>query len=243
MKTQIIAIIASTLVLASCGTSTNQQQTTEPETAEPVDNSAKTEAIFNEFQNLYTELLNFKDEPDFKTYGFGAGGPYNNWLKKVESLKNNPDSKLLLSKGVVAGELEQLGLAYVTSKGQETETTEFFNKTFSEAINPEPVEEVVNESGNASYDNIKANYELFGKWSISVAGQSYPYEIYRKDNEFIGVIPTGDFRTEQLEKKGNDYYVRGNKQGEFYRIDANLNMTLFDKDGDLSTVGYKATKQ
>jgi len=60
--------------------------------------------------------LEFKDKSDFKTYGFGQGGTYSEWLTKVKDLKKNPDSKLLLQKGVVAGELEQLGLAYASSK-------------------------------------------------------------------------------------------------------------------------------
>lgn len=243
MKTHIITFITAIFILASCGTGTNNQPENEPEASAPVDNTARTEAIFKEFQTLYSELLAFKDKDDFKAYGFGKGGPYNEWLGKVESLKKNPDAKLLLSKGVVAGELEQLGLAYATSKGQETESTSFFNKTFSDAINQKPIEVVETSSGNANYDNLKKDYELFGKWSISAAGYSYPYEIYKKENEYIGVKSSGEYKTEILDKKGNDYYVKGNKFGEFYRIDKNLNLTLFDRDGDLTSAGYRATKQ
>ena len=62
------------------------------------------------------------------------GGPYKDWLTKVRALKDEANSKLLLRKGFVAGELETLGLSYVASKGREADVTIFFNKIFSEAI-------------------------------------------------------------------------------------------------------------
>ncbi len=90
--------------------------------------------VFDEFKSLYQELKNFKDNNDFKKYGFATGGPYHIWLKKVRNLKSNPNSKSLIKRGFVVGELEALGLEYVASKGKETEVTIFFNKIFKEAI-------------------------------------------------------------------------------------------------------------
>ncbi|MDD4149176.1 MAG: hypothetical protein PHE33_04040 [Bacteroidales bacterium] len=210
-----------------------------------IDDTEKTEKIFNEFVILYNELLSFKDDAKFKEYGFGIGGPYNEGLVKTQKLSKNKDSKLLLNKGVVAGELEQLGLAYVTSEGKETETTEFFNKVFSEAISPIEVEEIETASGKSNYNNLKDNYELFGKWEIenTLVKDSYPYEIYIKNSEYIGVIPQGDYKTDILEKKGDNYFVKGNKYGEYFKIDSKMNMTLFDRDGDLSSMGYKTIRQ
>lgn len=101
-------------------------------------NSDSEEKIFAEFKSLYGELLEFKGNNKFKQYGFAIGGPYNHWLKKVQNLKNNPNSKLLIKRGFVVGELETLGLAYVSSKGRETDITIFFNKIFSEAIASSP---------------------------------------------------------------------------------------------------------
>lgn len=101
-------------------------------------NSSSEEKIFEEFKSLYNELLEFKGSDDFKKYGFAIGGPYNYWLKKIQTLKNDPNSKLLLRRGFVAGELETLGLSYVASKGRETDVTIFFNKIFSEAIKSSP---------------------------------------------------------------------------------------------------------
>lgn len=238
-----LALLASSIL--SCQNSKKEVKETPLVKVEEVDNTEKIEKIFGEFKTLYIELLDFKDKSDFKTYGFGQGGPYHGWLIKVKDLKENPDAKLLLQKDVVAGELEQLGLAYASSKGKETEVTKNFNKFFSDAISSKPIEKVETISGNSNYDKLKSEYELFGKWEITntTAKSSYPYEIYKKGNEYIGVIPQDKFKTEILEKSGNKYSVKGNKYGEYYMITSSMAMTLFDKDGELASMGYKATKQ
>jgi len=122
----------------------NEKKMKETETvkSETADNNEKFEQIFGEFKLLYSELLEFKDEKDFQEFGFGVGGvdyiykdrPYYHWLQSVEKLKNNPDSSLLMEKGILISELEQLGLAYASSKGKETEVTKRLNKNFSDAI-------------------------------------------------------------------------------------------------------------
>ena len=209
------------------------------------DNIEKIQDISVELNKLYSELLEFKDKSDFKTYGFGKGGPYHEWLTKVHTLKENPNIQLSLKQGVTVAELEQLGLAYVSSKGDETEAIEILNKSVSEAITSKHIEQVEDASGNSNYDKIKTEYELFGKWTISntTANSSYPYEIYIKGNEYIGVIPQGEFKTESLDKTGDKFSVRGNQYGEYYIITPNKEMTLFDKDGELASMGYKATKK
>lgn len=228
------------LIAISCGTNQSSDKKTEV-----LSENERLELVFGEFKTLYQELLTFKETQDFKTNGFGAGGSNSDWLNKIKKLKDNPDSKLLVKKGVVADDLEQLGLAYASSKGQETEVTKTFNKIFNEAINAKPIEKVETKSGNANYDKIKAEYELLGKWTISntFVNESYPFEIYKKGDEYISVIPKDDYKTEILSKKGNDYFIKGNQYGEYYKIDDNKNMKLFDKDGDLSGSGYKATKR
>ncbi len=239
-------ILLTLIAFTTFSCQNNKKEVKEEKTVKTtkIDNTEKAEKLFQEFKTLYNELLTFKDKADFKEFGFGAGGPYNQWLKNVEKLKSNPDSKLLLQKGVVAGELEQLGFEYVSSKGKETETTKFFNKAFNDAISPIKVEKVETASGNSNYDNLKKNYKLFGKWKIAntIVNESYFYEIYIKKNEYIGVIPSGKYRTEILDKKGDKYFVKGNKHGEYYKIDSKMNMSLFDKDGELASMGYKATK-
>src|SRR3546814_11922511 len=110
------------------------------------------------------------------------------WLKEVQTLKNNPDSKLLLKKGFAIGELEQLGMEYASSKGQETDVTKIFNDIFSRAISQQnetkSTDGAEKTQGNIEYDELKANYTLFGRWRISAVSvnQRYSYEIYHKGN-------------------------------------------------------------
>lgn len=239
---KLVLITAITMSIVACQ---NGKKPAEVKVIkEVVSDSVKIERMFTEFKTLYVELLSFKDSENFKLYGFGNGGDYKEWLTKVEELKNNKDAKLLVHKGIVAGELEQLGILYASSKGKETDATKFFNKTFKEAITNKPVEKVVTKSGNDNYDNLVENYTLIGKWKISNSAMkmNYPYEIYKKGDEYIGVIPEKEYKTEILIKSGTKYTVKGNSYGEYYKIDSNMNMTLYDKDGGLSSMGYKATK-
>ncbi len=244
MKRLLLMTLIAVGIL-SCQNNKKEVKETPSVKVEGMDNTEKIQNISGELKGLYTELLMFKDKSDFKTYGFGQGGPYHEWLAKVQDLKQNPDIQLSLKQGIAVAELEQLGLAYVGSKGNETEAIKILTKSISEAITSEPIETVKNASGNSNYDNLKSEYELFGKWTITntTANSSYPYEIYTKDNEYVGIIPQGDFKIENLDKSGNKYSVRGNQYGEYYIITANKEMTLFDKDGELASMGYKAIKE
>lgn len=231
--------------LLSCQNNSKKAKETATVVVVEVDDSIRAEKVFGDFKSLYIALISFKNKEDFKNYGFGVGGPYYKWLNSVEDIKSNPDSKLLLRKGVLIGELEQLGLAYVNSKGKETEVTKTFNKIFTEAIFGKQVAKKANKSGNSNYEKIKAEYELFGKWSISnsMAKEKYPYEIYKRGAEFVGVIAQGEYTTEVLVKNGDRYVVKGNDYGEYYKIDSKMNMSLFDKDGELASMGYSATRK
>ena len=129
-------------LLFSCQNNKKESQKTENVKVDEFDNNFKTELIFTKFKALHSELLEFKGNEDFKNHGFQHGGPYHEWLKKVRAFKENPDSKLLLKKGVLVGELEQLGLAYASSKGKETEVTQSLNQIFSNAIASKPTEKI-----------------------------------------------------------------------------------------------------
>lgn len=217
-----------------------------PITVAPIETTdivKKQEELFNEFKRLYKELMAFKSKADFVQYGFSTASPYNSWLQKVENLINDKDSKLLVSKGVVAGELKQLGLTYATSNGKENDVTNFFNEAFEKAISPK-VEQTQAVVGNVQYDKIRNDYELFGKWRIVDASgaMNYVYELYKKDSEYIGVILDKAIKLEYLDLKGTKYYLRGSKVGEYYIIDANKNMSLWDKGGNLADIGFKVTK-
>jgi hypothetical protein len=97
---------------------------------------------------------------------------------------------------------------------------------------------------NLAYETIKNEFDLLGKWEINigVGDESYPYEIFQKGDEFLGIVFQNGFKKEILEKKGDEFHVVGVESGEFYRIATNFEMLLFDKDGDLGEIGYKATR-
>lgn len=92
------------------------------------------EEIIQKTKNLYLELIKFKDNPDFHVFGFAIGGPYNDWLKKVELLEQAPNSNSLLEEGLVVGDLKMLGLEYMKSKGKKTEYTRFIVPVIKKAL-------------------------------------------------------------------------------------------------------------
>jgi hypothetical protein len=93
------------------------------------------------------------------------------------------------------------------------------------------------------YEKIKEDYELFGQWNInnSFTGESYDYEIYQKEGEYIGVSKFDVMSFEELKKEANKYRIKDSRFGEYYIIDSQKNMELFDQDGELESTGYTAT--
>jgi len=154
---KIIPILLLTLAsLISCKNEPKENQKTKISEIEKVeipktDDTEKINQVFEKFKELYNELNRFKNSSDFKKYGFGEGGKNKSWLEKVREFKNNPDSKLLIKKGILIGELEQLGMAYATSNGKETEVTKTFNKIFTDVISPKAESEKteLNESSTS----------------------------------------------------------------------------------------------
>jgi len=71
-------------------------------------------------------LLEFKDKQDFKTYGFGRGGPYHKWLTDVEALRDSQPKGLThavpLALRAAPGDLIMLGMEYMR-KQRETDYT------------------------------------------------------------------------------------------------------------------------
>lgn len=72
--------------------------------------------------------------------------------------------------------------------------------------------------------------------------QAILYEIYHKGNEYLGVVIGGNFRVEALEKKDDNYYIKGSITEDFYQIDGGMNIVLYDKNGDLSDM-YEVSKE
>lgn len=81
-----------------------------------------------EIKALYNELMAFKDDESFKECGFGACG-HPDWLRQVEALREHDWSlpkRLRPLARLAVVRLDQLGLAYVQSRGAEREDTRVF---------------------------------------------------------------------------------------------------------------------
>jgi hypothetical protein len=88
-----------------------------------------------ELLKFLNELDGFKMSESFALYGFGQGGPHLQWLNRLR------DAKSRVSPGVGRlgfGMLEELGMAYVASRGQETDKTKHFRSEL-EAVTLAPM--------------------------------------------------------------------------------------------------------
>ena len=80
------------------------------------DAEAATAALKKSVCELLEQLLKFKDEPKFKEYGFGTGGPYNKWLKSVEALRDSTPTgqhPIPLLVRTAPGDLLMMGMDYM----------------------------------------------------------------------------------------------------------------------------------
>lgn len=68
---------------------------------------------------LLSQLMQFKDKSDFHEYGFGAGGPYHQWLEDVETmLKKTPRKPEYIAFSIALSEMRQIGLDFMKTRGQ-----------------------------------------------------------------------------------------------------------------------------
>ena len=81
---------------------------------------------------LYEELMEMKERPTFKEYGFSEAGPHKDWLKKVEDFKQEENMRLMRAYGIVPGDIKMLGLEYVSSRCGETDFTKSKRKELEE---------------------------------------------------------------------------------------------------------------
>jgi hypothetical protein len=238
---KIIVILLIVSILIGCGTDGAKNISEDKPKSEIQKKPDFTQDEINEFKlnvkKSYDELIGFKDKSDFHNFGFGEGGKYNDWLANIKNQMNNPMAKKLLSERIVVGEIQSMGMEYIKSKGKETESTKIFRKDLENAFYPKKVIEP-NEQKNQKL----TNGTLFGKWKItnSTAKLSYTYAIYQKDGKFYGISDSKPDKQESLKRNGEIYTVVGNKFGEYYKIDKNKNMELFDKGGELKSMGYTA---
>ncbi len=173
----------------------------------------RTENVFQNFIYLYSELDEFKNNPSFKVNGFTKH--FRKWLNNVDLFRKDPNSKLLISKGIIVADLSNLGLAYAGSKGNETEFTKSLNELLLNTI-PDSSRPVY---GEKKYLKLKSEgTRVDGKWIIKIAmfnNSGYAFEIYQKRNKYIGILPQAPFREMRLTKKGFIFTVVGDKYDDY----------------------------
>ena len=72
---------------------------------------------------LYDELMEMKKSNTFKQYGLSEASPHKDWLKKVKDFTPEEGQRLMRAYGIVPGDIEMLGMEYVTSRCKETDFT------------------------------------------------------------------------------------------------------------------------
>lgn len=120
------------------------QETTEPHSVVKINDKPKPKTeveieaeiaeLKQDFSKLFDELMGFKDNKKFHEFGFGQGGAYSSWLEQVRSMDKKYKGMLQIQTGLLFGELAQVGLDYMRSKGTETEYTSFTVPNMQKAL-------------------------------------------------------------------------------------------------------------
>jgi hypothetical protein len=80
---------------------------------------------------MLAELDEFKSSESFVEFGFGQGAPHYQWLERLTNAKEKHQPGV---KRMTYGLLEELGMAYMKSRGQESKLTTHFRKEFNDMI-------------------------------------------------------------------------------------------------------------
>jgi len=122
-----------------------------------------------------------------------------------------------------------------------------FKKDKTTKIGSKEVIETGIDENQKKYESLKTQSNQIGTWIITNTklNVNYKYEIYENSNSYYGVYAQEDdfdFKTEKLLKDNNNYFVIGSDYGEYYRVDLNNELELFDNEGSLKDAGYFAYK-
>jgi len=92
-----------------------------------------------ELKILYEELKKFKDSPKFHQVGFGICCRFNKWMVKVETLGSKKTGiKIFMEVGFLPGDLLQLGIEYMKSRGRHTPYSREMELTIAAGLPSEP---------------------------------------------------------------------------------------------------------
>jgi hypothetical protein len=90
-----------------------------------------------EFKTLYEELKKFKDNPKFHKVGFGRCCRFYKWMVKVETLGSKTKGiEMLMEFEFVPGDLLQLGMEYMKSRGRPTSYSKEMKAVIEKGLAP-----------------------------------------------------------------------------------------------------------
>lgn len=131
---------------------------------------------------LLNELLKFKGDQDFATYGLGSGGKYKGWLDRVRKLNSEitTDTPIPYEVKTAPGFIMQIGLEYARSKGEETEYTKammpdvkktigfenFLNRAKNQKIKPQNKKRQARKRTASPGDLLTASGTVYKKFRI-----------------------------------------------------------------------------
>ncbi|MBR6031367.1 MAG: hypothetical protein IKP36_05320 [Bacteroidaceae bacterium] len=231
-KTQKIILWVIGIWLASCivfgGIATlidNSRDENVPELVADTTHDIKKDSLtLLKAKQLYDEMISFKDKEDFKTYGLGVGGPYNDWLKRFESFPKE-DAKLLIRiYGFAIDDILQLALHY--AEEPQIPSVKYIQrgdeiKTRIERIFDLQIRLATDYSSEVEKALASDDKEYIGKWKLTAKAkgyQSHVLEIFSSNGGYYYLMSFTDGTTDsgKLIRRGHMYYIAGNLGGEYY---------------------------
>ena len=73
-----------------------------------------------------------RQPPDFHSYCYAIGGPYNEWSEQVQALQEQAVGRMLGEAGVVPGDIWNIGFDYCKNEGRKTDLI----RTLEEYMDP-----------------------------------------------------------------------------------------------------------
>ncbi|MFG0275175.1 MAG: hypothetical protein ACF8QF_08960 [Phycisphaerales bacterium] len=122
------------------------------------DTPAHTDAGRQFLKSKLVELDRFRLDSKFHQFGFGAGGPYNSWLRSVESKQNARDFSL--AERVAIGDLHMLAFEYLNTNGQDNDYTRFAREQINDVILSESSDDILQPATEQSPEPLAPSFSV-----------------------------------------------------------------------------------
>ena len=150
-------------------------------------------------------------------------------------------SKPLINRGFFAAELTQLGLEYVKTKGSENKRTAYLNNLFTKGLKSDNITTTLGLEDSKlivdkSNDILIYRWVPLDKWNISfkyieqyktVSGDHYLKSVYSDGSQGIDSVKI-------TSKKRKVRYDYDNNHGEYYILNRNGNLELYDGSNEVA---------